>query len=131
MFLKGQWDFDGDGTISWEESIPKFLELFQQMNSDGEDHWLGLVDRESSKLFWYNLRDGVTQWMSEEDQTAYQAGFRTRPKNDTLPTLKAFLYDAFRAYDKDKSGTLEAAEITLLINDALRHMGQGRQVSQQ
>lgn len=36
----------------------------------------------------------------------------------------------FDAYDKDKSGTLEANEITKLINDALKHMGQGRQVSQ-
>ncbi len=37
----------------------------------------------------------------------------------------------FDAYDKDKSGTLESNEITQLINDALKHMGQGRQVSQQ
>ncbi len=37
----------------------------------------------------------------------------------------------FDNYDKDKSGTLEANEITQLINDALKHMGQGRQVSQQ
>lgn len=35
----------------------------------------------------------------------------------------------FDAYDKDKSGTLEAGEITQLINDALKHMGQGRQVT--
>ena len=32
----------------------------------------------------------------------------------------------FDAYVKDKSGTLEANEITNLINDALKHMGQGR-----
>lgn len=37
----------------------------------------------------------------------------------------------FDAYDKDKSGTLEAVEITQLINDALKHMGQGRQVTQE
>ena len=36
----------------------------------------------------------------------------------------------FDAYDKDKSGTLESNEITQLINDALKHMGQGRQVTQ-
>lgn len=35
----------------------------------------------------------------------------------------------FDAYDKDKSGTLEANEITLLINDALKHMNQNRQVT--
>lgn len=37
----------------------------------------------------------------------------------------------FDAYDKDRSGTLEANEIMCLINDALKHMGQGRQVTQQ
>lgn len=36
----------------------------------------------------------------------------------------------FDSYDKDKSGTLEADEITVLINDALKHMGQGRSVTQ-
>lgn len=36
----------------------------------------------------------------------------------------------FDAYDADKSGTLEANEITNLINDALKHMGQNRQVTQ-
>jgi len=36
----------------------------------------------------------------------------------------------FDAYDADKSGTLEAGEITKLINDALKHMGQNRQVTQ-
>ena len=36
----------------------------------------------------------------------------------------------FDAYDTDKSGTLESNEITKLINDALKHMGQNRQVSQ-
>jgi hypothetical protein len=32
----------------------------------------------------------------------------------------------FDAYDTDKSGTLEPLEITKLINDALKHMGQKR-----
>jgi hypothetical protein len=32
----------------------------------------------------------------------------------------------FDAYDKDKSGTLEAEEVRSLINDALKHMGQKR-----
>ena len=36
----------------------------------------------------------------------------------------------FDVYDKDKSGTLEANEITMLINDALKHMGQNRQVTE-
>ena len=37
----------------------------------------------------------------------------------------------FDAYDTDKSGTLESDEITKLINDALKHMGQKRSVNKQ
>ena len=36
----------------------------------------------------------------------------------------------FDAYDADKSGTLEANEVRKLINDALKHMGQNREVTQ-
>ena len=36
----------------------------------------------------------------------------------------------FDAYDADKSGTLEANEVKNLINDALKHMGQNRQVTE-
>lgn len=32
----------------------------------------------------------------------------------------------FDNYDTDKNGTLDANEITKLINDALKHMGQKR-----
>ena len=35
----------------------------------------------------------------------------------------------FDAYDTDKNGTLEINEVTHLINDALKHMGQNRQVT--
>lgn len=35
----------------------------------------------------------------------------------------------FAQYDKDKNGTLESAEVTSLINDALTHMKAGRQAS--
>lgn len=37
----------------------------------------------------------------------------------------------FDVYDTDRSGTLEANEISLLINDALKHMGQHRTISTQ
>jgi Ca2+-binding EF-hand superfamily protein len=37
----------------------------------------------------------------------------------------------FDNYDADKSGTLEANEITKLINDALKHMGQKREVTKE
>jgi Ca2+-binding EF-hand superfamily protein len=44
--------------------------------------------------------------------------------------LKNAVNSVFDLYDKDKSGTLEAVEIGNLINDALKHMKQNRQVSQ-
>lgn len=37
----------------------------------------------------------------------------------------------FDAYDKDKSQTLDPSEVTNLINDALKHMGQNRSVTNQ
>ena len=45
--------------------------------------------------------------------------------------LKNAVNAVFDVYDKDKSGTLEADEICQLINDALKHMGQNRNVTQQ
>lgn len=45
--------------------------------------------------------------------------------------LKNAVNAVFDAYDTDKSGTLEANEVAKLINDALKHMGQNRQVSKE
>lgn len=36
----------------------------------------------------------------------------------------------FKSYDTDKSGTLEAQQVTNLINDALKQMQQSRKVTQ-
>ena len=36
----------------------------------------------------------------------------------------------FDIYDKDKSGTLGSNEVTTLINDALKHMNQNRNVTE-
>lgn len=40
--------------------------------------------------------------------------------------LRSSVNLVFDEYDKNKSGTLEANEITLLINDALKYMEQNR-----
>ena len=40
--------------------------------------------------------------------------------------LRNAVNSVFDAYDEDKSGTLEANEITKLINHALKHMKQNR-----
>ena len=34
---------------------------------------IGLVDKPSGSLFWYNLRDETSFWMTEADQKAYRA----------------------------------------------------------
>ena len=43
--------------------------------------------------------------------------------------LRTAVNAVFDHYDKDKSGTLEIDEVRCLINDALKHMGQNRDVS--
>lgn len=78
--LKKKWtrdqELDGNGgQISWETALPGFLDTFNSMVSDRRDHWIGLVDRDSQALFWYNLRDQSSEWMPLEDQEAYRAGF--------------------------------------------------------
>jgi Ca2+-binding EF-hand superfamily protein len=42
--------------------------------------------------------------------------------------LRAAVDKVFDVYDADKSGTLEASEVTKLINDALKHMKHNRTV---
>lgn len=44
--------------------------------------------------------------------------------------LKEAVDAVFDAYDKDKSGTLDRNEAGALINDAFKHLGHPRQVSQ-
>lgn len=72
--LRRKWDADNDGCITWQEALTQFIDIFKGMISDKRDHWIGLVDKESGNLFWYNLRDQNSCWMAEEDQVAYRAG---------------------------------------------------------
>lgn len=43
--------------------------------------------------------------------------------------LRAAVDAVFDTYDKDKSGSLDTNEVTNLINDALKQLGQNRSVS--
>lgn len=43
--------------------------------------------------------------------------------------LKTAVNAVFSTYDKDNSGSLDQAEVASLINDALKHMGNARQVT--
>ncbi len=38
---------------------------------------IGLLDKQTGYLYWYNLRDKTSQWMSEEDQAHYGPGCRS------------------------------------------------------
>lgn len=98
MFQK--WDgISIDGKIDWVEVIQNIEPILAEISKDGQDHWvclhlsglifvltrvshiynlecnnqIGLTDRQSGYLFWYNLRDNATQWMSDEDQMTYRA----------------------------------------------------------
>lgn len=41
------------------------------------------------------------------------------------------MISVFNAYDKDKNGTLDKSEVTMLINDALKQMKRNRKVTQE
>lgn len=71
--LRQAMDKDGDKKITWSEAIEPLTDMILSMSSDQRDHWIGLVDKESGYLFWFNLKDGNSMWMSYEDQEAYKA----------------------------------------------------------
>lgn len=68
-----KWDGNKDGVIDWSEALVQFHKVLGEMLLDNQDHWIGLVDKETGALFWYNLADESSQWMSEEDQANYRA----------------------------------------------------------
>jgi hypothetical protein len=43
-----------------------------ELKSTKRDVWLGLTDNNSSNMFWYNLRDETSFWMTPEDQEQYR-----------------------------------------------------------
>ena len=77
-------DKDGDRMVTWTEAIQPFTDLILSLTSDQRDHWIGLVDKESEYLFWYNLKDGNSIWMNSDDQEAYRAQQISAPSNVTV-----------------------------------------------
>jgi hypothetical protein len=68
------FDANADGHIEWKEALPKFDDIIHDMCSDEQDHWIGLEDPDSTPpCFWYNLLDGASQWMSEEEAENYKS----------------------------------------------------------
>lgn len=69
-----EWDTSKDGKIAWSEALPKFNDLLHSMCDKKEDKWIGLADKANgNQLFWYNLKNETSQWMSAEDQEAFMA----------------------------------------------------------
>lgn len=60
------------------------------------------MDVESGYLFWYNLKDGNSIWMTEEDQLAYRAHEITTPssKNGNLSKSAARTANSVDALNK-------------------------------
>mmetsp|Transcript_10387 Transcript_10387/g.15790 ORF Transcript_10387/g.15790 Transcript_10387/m.15790 type:complete len:770 (+) Transcript_10387:118-2427(+) len=71
--MENEWDDNNDGSISWEEALEEFNKIFRSKINDKRDHWIGLVDKATNNLFWFNLRDETSFWMNEEDQEKYRA----------------------------------------------------------
>jgi len=70
-----QLDANEDGMIEWKEAVTQLDNIIHEMASDHRDHWIGLEDTTADPptCYWYNLLDGTSQWMSEEEQASYQA----------------------------------------------------------
>ena len=66
-----QWDGNHDGVINWNEALKQFTRILTELASDKRDHYIGLVDKQSKHLFWYNLKDQSSTWMSAEDNLLY------------------------------------------------------------
>lgn len=78
--LNIEWDKDHDGAVSWEEASRAFGNIFKKYINLKQDYWIALVDKTNGQYFWYNVRDGNSFWMTDEDQARYQA----RHKDDHL-----------------------------------------------
>ena len=87
-----EWDDNNDGKISWTEALDEFGKIFRSFMNDNRDHWvsthfsplppsllpsdisqIGLVDKNTEKYFWYNLKDNQSFWMSEEDENYFRS----------------------------------------------------------
>ena len=82
------WDGNKDGSIAWAEAIKQFDKILYEMIADGADHWIGLVDSDSSALFWYNVSDKSSQWMNDEDQANFRANAVSADAEDASAVTK-------------------------------------------
>jgi hypothetical protein len=64
--IMNKWAYGQAEEIAWKDVMPEFADLLHSMCSDNRDHFIGLVDKTSQLGFWYNLRDGSSEWMNDE-----------------------------------------------------------------
>eukprot|EP01038_Epipyxis_sp_PR26KG_P008342 gene8342-11285_t len=69
LFLK---DAEEPGHPTFREVARGFAKIIVDLMTTGEDRYLCLIDKESGAWFWYNIRDGTTQWAAS-DQTSMQS----------------------------------------------------------
>eukprot|EP00604_Paraphysomonas_vestita_P003356 CAMPEP_0174818956 /NCGR_PEP_ID=MMETSP1107-20130205/1916_1 /TAXON_ID=36770 /ORGANISM="Paraphysomonas vestita, Strain GFlagA" /LENGTH=284 /DNA_ID=CAMNT_0016031613 /DNA_START=1600 /DNA_END=2454 /DNA_ORIENTATION=- len=70
--MEHEWDDNNDGKITWEEALEEFNKIFRSKVNDKKDFWIGLVDRPTNKLFWFNVRDETSFWMTAEDEARFK-----------------------------------------------------------
>jgi len=80
-----EFDTSNDGKVNWQEAIKQFNIILHDLASDSRDHYIGLIDKDTKLLYWYNIRDGSSEWMNEEDQQNYKAATH---KEYVLPSIK-------------------------------------------
>jgi Ca2+-binding EF-hand superfamily protein len=71
--LMTKFDTQPDGMIEWREALPQFDAIIHDLVSDQKDHFIGLEDTDTTYCYWYNLLDGSSQWMTDEESEAYKA----------------------------------------------------------
>jgi len=73
-------DRGADDTIVYLEDplyelaeVPKLREVLHKLSSNHRDHWLGLMDGKGELGFWYNLTNGSSQWISQDETVLFKA----------------------------------------------------------
>ncbi|CAE7449224.1 unnamed protein product [Symbiodinium microadriaticum] len=67
------FDVDKNGSLNNDEFWHILTTVLGLTEGDKALMQIGLVDKASGNLFWYNLRDETSFWMTEADQEAYRA----------------------------------------------------------
>lgn len=115
-----QLDANEDGMIEWKEAVTQLDAVIHEMASDHRDHWIGLEDTTADPpvCYWYNLLDGASQWMSEEEHASYGAGEKASgPSRPKITAGKMGTCFAISRLTRDISSVAERKEILQSVED--------------